>query len=170
MRVRQNHKFLVGIVPMQIRGGGACGFHQQGHGAELVHRKETGGGRARLNRERRFQLQQIEKIGLRQPARRTQPEKLRGIRTGLKQRGGRQRREGNSRRDRGEIVKQLPAQRVLQFPKIKSFASSTPIWRELSSKYRLCRSATVGEGQDVISSSSKRGDHPPQYSDRPPTV
>ena len=55
-------------------------------------------------------------------------------------------------------------------PKIKSFASSTPIWRELSSKYRLCRSLTVGVGQDVISSSSKRGDHPPQYSDRPPTV
>ena len=64
-------------------GGGARGFHQQGHGAELVERKETGVGRACLNRERRFQLQQIEKIGLRQPAGRAQPEQLRRIRTGL---------------------------------------------------------------------------------------
>src|SRR4029079_12720485 len=55
-------------------------------------------------------------------------------------------------------------------PKIKSFASSTPLWRELSARYRLCRSPTVDGGHDVISPSSKRGDHPPQYNERPPTV
>ena len=119
MRIRQDHKFLGGIVATRIRGGGACGFHQQGHRAELVQRKEAGVGRACLNRERRFQFQQIEKIGLGQSARRAQPEKLSRIRTGLEQRGGWQRRKGDRRRNRAEIVKQLPAQRVLQLAEDK---------------------------------------------------
>src|SRR4051794_9848727 len=41
---------------------------------------------------------------------------------------------------------------------MKSLVSSTPICRELSSKYRFLRPATESGGQAAISSSSRRGD------------
>ena len=45
---------------------------------------------------------------------------------------------------------------------MKSFVSSTPIWRVLSPKYVSLSAFTVGAGQVTISASSSRGAHPPQ--------
>ena len=47
-------------------------------------------------------------------------------------------------------------------PNMKSFESSTPICRALSSRYNAFRSATVAAGQVVTSCARSRGAHPPQ--------
>ena len=104
MRIRQDHEFLAGVVAIRVRGRRTRGFHQQRHGAELVERKETGMWRSGLDRQGRFELEQIQKVGRRETCRRAETEQLRGVGARLKQRRRWKRGQRYRRADAPEIV------------------------------------------------------------------
>ena len=89
-------------------------LHQERDDAELVQREEAGVGRPRLNGERRFELQEVQQVGLGEAGGRGQTEELRGIGAGLEQRGWRQLASGITRGDRARLSKSCRRKRVLQ--------------------------------------------------------
>ena len=144
-------------------------LHQQRHRTELVQREKTRVRRARLHRQWRFELQKVLEVARRQTrpsmAGRGAPS---GSAPGLSQRRRRNCASGIAAPTVPRLSKSRREVALCSSPNMKSFVASTPICRDVSSKYRPFRSATVSAGHVATSSASSRGDHPPQYTDRPP--